>query len=57
MKPSDPFICYTPICWLPANCASCGEPVEKVRWCYAIPTCFACLPPPPPLEVLFEVPE
>jgi hypothetical protein len=32
-------------------CRSCGEPVEPARRCYAIPTCYACLPPPEPLPV------
>lgn len=25
-------------------CHSCGGPVEPERKCYALPTCFACLP-------------
>lgn len=29
-------------------CASCGGPVELARHCYAIPTCYDCLPPPEP---------
>ncbi len=33
-------------------CRKCGRTVEQERECYAIPTCFACLPPPPPLPVL-----
>ncbi len=33
-------------------CRRCGKTVEPQRECYAIPTCFACLPPPPPLPVL-----
>lgn len=33
-------------------CRKCGRTVEPERECYAIPTCFACLPPPPPLPVL-----
>lgn len=33
-------------------CRRCGRNVEPERECYAIPTCFACLPPPPPLPVL-----
>ena len=32
-------------------CRKCGRTVEPERECYAIPTCFACLPPPPPLPV------
>jgi hypothetical protein len=35
-----------------ANCASCGKQVERARECYAVPTCYACLPPPPPLKVI-----
>jgi hypothetical protein len=27
-------------------CVECGQPVEEARECYALPTCFACLPPP-----------
>ena len=34
-------------------CAQCGKPVEKERHVYAIPTCYACLPPPATLP---EVP-
>jgi hypothetical protein len=30
-------------------CRKCGRTVEPERECYAIPTCFACLPPPPPM--------
>ena len=30
----------------PPDCRECGKPCEKARWCYAIPTCYACLPPP-----------
>jgi hypothetical protein len=37
-------------------CAQCGKPVEEERRCYAIPTCYACLPPPEPLTVI-PVPE
>lgn len=33
------------------DCVQCGKPVEEERRCYAIPTCFACLPPPEPLPV------
>lgn len=36
-------------------CASCGKMVEAVRRCYAVPTCYACLPPPRAMEVF--VPE
>lgn len=35
-----------------AACVDCGKPVEEARRCYAFPTCFACLPPPPELPVL-----
>lgn len=32
-------------------CAECGGPVEEARHCYAIPTCYRCLPSPPPLPI------
>lgn len=32
-------------------CRKCGRTVEPERECYAIPTCFTCLPPPPPMAV------
>lgn len=35
----------------PIRCNSCGKLVEQARRCYAIPTCFACLPPPEPLPI------
>lgn len=35
---------------LVVKCHTCGKPVEPVRQCYAVPTCYACLPPPPPLR-------
>jgi hypothetical protein len=34
------------------NCRRCQARTEPPRWCYAIPVCFACLPPPPPIERL-----
>lgn len=34
-------------------CAWCARPVEPARRCYAIPTCYRCLPPPPPIERLW----
>jgi len=34
------------------SCVQCGKPVEKERHCYALPTCYACLPPPPPLPIV-----
>lgn len=37
---------------IPRACRSCGGTVEPVRQCYAVPTCYGCLPPPPALEVL-----
>ncbi len=37
-------------------CNGCGKPVEEARYCYAIPTCYACLPPPPELPVLMVAP-
>ena len=36
----------------PIACRSCGAPVEEARRCYAVPTCYTCLPPPPPLPVV-----
>lgn len=39
-------------------CVDCGKPVEERRECYVIPTCYACLPPPPPLPIVhIEIPE
>lgn len=32
-------------------CRQCGLAVESERRCYAIPTCYACLPPPEPLPI------
>lgn len=37
---------------MPIACRTCGMPVELARRCYAIPTCYACLPPPPPLAII-----
>lgn len=37
---------------VPRACRSCGGTVEPARQCYAIPTCYACLPPPPALETI-----
>jgi hypothetical protein len=34
------------------NCQRCGKSVERSRRVYAIPTCFACLPPPEPLPIV-----
>lgn len=34
-----------------AACRSCGKPAEEAREVYAIPTCYACLPPPEALTV------
>ena len=36
----------------PQDCRRCGAPSERDRWCYAIPMCHACLPPPEPLPVV-----
>jgi hypothetical protein len=33
-------------------CRACGKDVEEARRCYAIPVCYACLPPPEPLKVI-----
>ncbi len=38
----------------PILCRTCGQPVETERRCFAIPTCFACLPPPPPIDTFDE---
>lgn len=35
-----------------AVCMQCSREVEELRQSYAHPLCFACLPPPPPLEPL-----
>jgi hypothetical protein len=35
----------------PKDCRTCGRPVEESRRVYAIPTCYACLPPPEPLPI------
>lgn len=32
-------------------CRRCGATVEPERECYAVPTCYACLPPPPRMPV------
>lgn len=32
-------------------CARCGDLVEPARRCYAVPTCYVCLPPPEPLPI------
>lgn len=32
-------------------CRQCGATVEPERECYAVPTCYACLPPPPRMPV------
>jgi len=37
----------------PIPCQTCGKPVEHGRRCYAIPTCYGCLPPPPPLPIAY----
>lgn len=37
----------------PFACRRCGREVEPVRRCWANPTCEACLPPPPPLPVVY----
>jgi hypothetical protein len=33
------------------GCHTCGKPVERPRRCYAVPTCYGCLPPPEILHV------
>ncbi len=37
------------LCFAP-RCKQCGKACEPQRWVYAVPTCYACLPPPPPIE-------
>ena len=37
-------------------CVECGLPVEQKRRGYVLPTCYACLPPPPPLPRLLAYP-
>jgi hypothetical protein len=34
------------------RCERCDDVVEKPREVYARPTCYECLPPPPPLPIL-----
>jgi hypothetical protein len=42
-----------PICHRNSNrCRTCGGHVEEIRWIYWTPTCFGCLAPPAPIEVL-----
>ena len=36
----------------PVQLAQCGRVVARARHCYAIPTCYVCLPPPEPLEII-----
>lgn len=36
---------------VPTRCVECGEPVELGRECYALPTCYTCLPPPLPMQI------
>lgn len=36
----------------PIRCRTCGKLVEEARRCYAIPTCYGCLPPPEPLPIV-----
>lgn len=35
----------------PLRCLQCGKDVEEQRRCYAVPVCYGCLPPPPPLPI------
>lgn len=39
----------------PPLCHICGKPAEEQRRCWANPTCYACLPPPPPLPIVGEL--
>lgn len=36
-------------------CKQCGQCVEDARACYATPVCFACLPPPEPLNATWPL--
>lgn len=36
---------------IPIPCTQCGKHVERERRVYVVPTCFECLPPPPPLPI------
>ncbi|HVE12152.1 MAG TPA: helix-turn-helix transcriptional regulator [Elusimicrobiota bacterium] len=38
-------------CCVPGRCNGCGGVVEEARKVYAIPVCYKCLPPPPPIPV------
>ncbi len=33
------------------KCSTCDGPVERTRWSFALPTCYACIPPPPPIPI------
>lgn len=37
--------------WTGIWCRECKKKVEPVRRCWAIPMCYDCIPPPPPLPV------
>jgi hypothetical protein len=49
---ADPTASLRAILAVPRACRACGCVVEPARQCYAVPTCYACLPPPPPLETI-----
>lgn len=49
MRPCD--VCGYALCSC-TRCESCGGAVEKARHVYAHPTCYKCLPPPPPIPVV-----
>lgn len=38
----------------PTWCRQCKAPVPRARWVYWVPTCYECLPAPPPIETLPE---
>lgn len=40
-----------------ARCVRCGQFVEEDRRCYAIPHCYKCLPPPPPVPIADSSPK
>jgi len=49
---TDPTAALRAILAVPRACRARGCVVEPARQCYAVPACYACLPPPPPLETI-----
>ncbi len=43
---TDPSRALRAILAVPRVCRTCGRCVEPLRRCFAIPTCYTCLPPP-----------